>query len=136
MRATKWLAITAGAWLVVTILLAQVFPQAMQSLVVKPNELTREAPYIENNIKLTRTAFALDTIRDENFPGAGSPSAADIAKNANTVANIRLWDYRPLLDTYDQLQSIRPYYDFHDIDIDRYVLRRQVHPGDALGARP
>ena len=70
-----------------------------------------------------------DTILEEPFPGEGSPTTADINRNVDTVENIRLWDYRPLLDTYDQLQSIRPYYDFRDVDIDRYLINgkyRQV----------
>jgi len=121
-RATRALAITAGVWVVVTLLLAQVYPTFIQSFEVKPNELTKEAPYIAYNIAATRKAFGLDTIQEQTFPGIGSPSAEDIAHNADTVANIRIWDYRPLLDTYDQLQSIRPYYDFRDIDIDRYTI--------------
>ncbi len=129
LRATKALAATAVVWIVVTILLGQVYPGIVQNFQVKPNEQAKEKPYIEYNIKLTRQAYGLDTIVEEPFPGEGSPSTADINRNVDTIENIRLWDYRPLLDTYDQLQSIRPYYDFRDIDIDRYMINgkyRQV----------
>ena len=129
LRATKALAATAVVWVVVTILLGQVYPGIVQNFQVKPNEQAKEKPYIEYNIKLTRLAYGLDTILDEAFAGEGSPTTADINLNSDTVANIRLWDYRPLLDTYDQLQSIRPYYDFRDVDIDRYTINgkyRQV----------
>lgn len=129
LRATKALAFTAGAWIVVTLLVAQVYPGMVQNFEVRPNELTKEQPYILNNIKLTRLAYGLDMIADEQYPGEGTPTTAEINRNADTVADIRLWDYRPLLDTYNQLQSIRPYYDFRDIDIDRYTINgkyRQV----------
>lgn len=129
LRATKALAVTAVVWIVVTILLGQVYPGIVQNFQVTPNEQAKEKPYIEYNIKLTRQAYGLDTILEEPFPGEGSPNTADINRNVDTVANIRLWDYRPLLDTYDQLQSIRPYYEFRDIDIDRYLINgkyRQV----------
>lgn len=129
LRATKALALTAGAWLVVTILLGQVYPGIVQNFEVRPNESTKEAPYILHNIRMTRQAFGLDTIDDQPYPAEGTLSAANVSRNPDIIENIRLWDYRPLLDTYDQLQSIRPYYDFRDIDIDRYVINgvyRQV----------
>jgi uncharacterized protein len=121
-RATKFLAVTAAVWLVVTVLVSQVYPGFIQSFQVKPNESTKEAPYIKYNIDMTRLAYGLDTIQEEKFEDKGSPTVADLNSNADTVANIRLWDYRPLLATYDQLQSIRPYYDFRDVDIDRYTI--------------
>jgi hypothetical protein len=129
LRATRALAVTAGAWIVVTLLLGQVYPNFVQNFQVKPNELNRETPYIQYNIALTRHAYGLDTVARSPYPGEGAPSTADINLNADTIENIRLWDYRPLLDTYDQLQSIRPYYDFRDIDVDRYMINgkyRQV----------
>lgn len=129
LRATKALAATAVVWVVVTLVLGQGYPAFVQNVQVRPNESVREQQYIENNITFTRYAFGLDAITEEDYPGEGAPSTADISRNADTVENIRLWDYRPLLDTYDQLQSIRPYYDFRDIDIDRYTINgkyRQV----------
>lgn len=129
LRATKALAATAIIWVAVTIVLAQGYPAFVQKFQVRPNESVKEQQYIENNIKFTRYAFGLDTITEEDYPGEGAPSTAAINRNADTVADIRLWDYRPLLDTYEQLQSIRPYYNFRDVDIDRYTINgkyRQV----------
>jgi hypothetical protein len=129
LRATKALAVTGVVWLVVTLLVSQLYPNFVQNFEVRPNELTKETPYIQYNIKATRQAFGLDTIDAQPFPGEGSPTTAEVSRNVDTVENIRLWDYRPLLDTYSQLQSIRPYYDFRDVDIDRYTINgkyRQV----------
>ncbi|GAH93259.1 unnamed protein product [marine sediment metagenome] len=89
---------------------------------MEPNELARERPYIEYNIQSTREAFALSRIEEEPFPAEGTPSYQDIVQNEVTINNIRLWDPRPLKDTYNQIQAIRLYYDFHDVDIDRYII--------------
>jgi uncharacterized membrane protein (UPF0182 family) len=96
---------------------------------VKPNELVREQPYIANNIKLTRQAYDLDRVSQREFPAETSVEAADPANNQATIQNIRLWDWRALQDTLRQIQEIRTYYDFPDIDIDRYEIEgttRQV----------
>ena len=89
---------------------------------VKPNELVRERPYFANNIKLTRQAFDLDRVSLREFPADTSVEAADPAHNQATIQNIRLWDWRALRDTLRQIQEIRTYYDFPDIDIDRYDI--------------
>ncbi|GIW10297.1 MAG: hypothetical protein KatS3mg061_1354 [Dehalococcoidia bacterium] len=86
------------------------------------------------NITLTRRAFALDRIEERQFTPRDELTAADIARNAQTFANLRLWDYRPLRDTYNQIQSIRLYYEFPDVDIDRYVINGQLRQV-MLGAR-
>ena len=96
------------------------------SFVVKPNELVRERPFIENNIALTRKAYGLDRISYRAFPAETSIQAADAADNQTTLQNIRLWDWRVLQDTLRQLQEIRTYYDFPDIDIDRYMIGGQL----------
>jgi uncharacterized membrane protein (UPF0182 family) len=93
-----------------------------QSYRVKPDELRLEAPYIANNISLTRYGFALDRISSKPFPAEGKLTPQVLAANQTTVQNIRWWDPRPLLDTYRQLQEIRLYYDFRDVDIDRYTI--------------
>ena len=121
-RTTKLLAITAALWIAATLLLSLAIPEFIQRFVVKPNESVKEQPYIDYNIQLTRGAFNLDKIQEANFAGLGSPTAQDVAANADTVSNIRLWDYRPLLTAYEQIQSIRPYYSFNDIDVDRYNI--------------
>lgn len=89
---------------------------------VKPDELRLEAPYIAHNIASTRHGFGLDRINSKAFPAEGKLTPEVLAANQATIQNIRWWDPRPLLDTYRQLQEIRLYYDFHDVDIDRYVV--------------
>ena len=100
-----------------------VVPEILQYLVVQPNELARERPFIERTIALTRQAFDLEVIDARNFNPQGQLTAADLTANELTVRNIRLWDQRPLLETNRQLQQIRPYYRFPDADIDRYTLQ-------------
>ena len=94
----------------------------MNSFIVKPNELVREQPYITNNIELTRQAYALNRIAQHPFPADTGLDAVDVAHNQATLQNIRLWDWRALQDTLRQIQEIRTYYDFPDIDIDRYEI--------------
>ena len=96
---------------------------------MKPNELVRERPYIAYNIELTRQAYGLDRLAQREFPAETTVEAADPANNQATLQNIRLWDWRALQDTLRQIQEIRTYYDFPDIDIDRYEINgtmRQV----------
>jgi hypothetical protein len=89
---------------------------------VKPDELRLETPYIATNIELTRYGFGLDRFGAKPFPAKGSLTPAVLAANDATIQNIRWWDPRPLLDTYRQLQELRLYYDFHDVDVDRYTI--------------
>src|SRR6266481_2459265 len=101
----------------------------VSSFIVKPNELVREQPYITHNIELTRQAYGLDRVSQREFPAETDVAAADPAHNQATLQNIRLWDWRALQDTLRQIQEIRTYYDFPDIDIDRYEINgatRQV----------
>jgi uncharacterized membrane protein (UPF0182 family) len=92
------------------------------SFVVKPNELVREKPYIEYNIEMTRKAWGLDRFSQREFPAETSVGATDPTNNQPTLQNIRLWDLKALKDTLRQIQEIRTYYDFPDIDIDRYEI--------------
>jgi hypothetical protein len=92
------------------------------AFVVKPNELVKEGPYIAHNIKMTRDAYALNRIEQRAFPAETGVEAVDAANNQATLQNIRLWDWRALQDTLRQIQEIRTYYDFPDIDIDRYTI--------------
>jgi uncharacterized protein len=94
----------------------------ISSFVVKPNELVREQPYIAHNIDLTRQAYGLNRMVQREFPAETTVEAADAANNQATLQNIRLWDWRALQDTLRQIQEIRTYYDFPDIDIDRYEI--------------
>ena len=111
--------------------LSDVANKTVQSLVVEPNELAVERPYIERSIALTRRAFNLDNIEAETFNPQGELTAADIQNNDLTIENIRLWDTRPILQTNRQLQQIRPYYQFPDADIDRYLLSEDDNFADA-----
>ncbi|MGZ6194951.1 MAG: UPF0182 family membrane protein [Candidatus Binataceae bacterium] len=94
----------------------------IEKLYVKPDELRVEKPYLERNIALTRMAYHLDSVDVRQFDGKGTLTKASLEQDAPTVDNIRLWDPRPLLATYRQLQEIRLYYDFQDVDIDRYWI--------------
>ena len=94
----------------------------VEGFIVKPNELVRQQPFITHNIEFTRQAYGLNRIAQRAFPAETTVEAADAANNQGTLQNIRLWDWRVLQDTLRQLQEIRTYYDFPDIDIDRYVI--------------
>ncbi|MHB9145974.1 MAG: UPF0182 family membrane protein [Symbiobacteriia bacterium] len=110
--------------------LGSLYPALMQQFVVKPDELTREKPYIQLNIENTRRAFGLDRVGEQEFPASSDLTAADLNASRSTIDNIRLWDWQPLQATYAQLQEIRPYYDFKDVDIDRY---RVADPSRSAG---
>lgn len=114
-----------GALLVVSILIGSLYPAAVQNFIVSPNELAKEKPYIEYGIKYTRLAYNLDNIEEKPFPAGRTLSKEQIRRNPETINNIRLWDWRPLRDTYSQLQEMRPYYELKNIDIDRYVVNGQ-----------
>jgi len=103
----------------------RVYPGLLQKFKVAPNELALETPYIENNLKFTRFGYDLDKIETIPFDVDTKLSATDIANNAATIKNIRLWDHAPLLKTYSQLQQIRTYYKFFDVDNDRYLVNGQ-----------
>jgi uncharacterized membrane protein (UPF0182 family) len=121
-RNFRWSLYGVGAWIVAAIIVGAIFPAVVQRFQVQPNELAKERPYIEYNIQFTREAFALDRVEEQSFPAEKSPSGQDIAQNEATINNVRLWDHRPLKDTYNHIQSIRLYYDFHDVDVDRYTI--------------
>ena len=118
-----------GKWLIASVLPVVVVYVAVgvvswyvSSFLVKPNELVREQPYIANNIEMTRQAYGLDRFVQREFPAETTVEATDPANNQATLKNIRLWDWHALQDTLRQIQEIRTYYDFPDIDIDRYQM--------------
>src|ERR1700686_1955953 len=121
----RWL-VAAVAPAAVCYLALQVVGWYVSSFIVKPNELVRERPYIAYNIDLTRQAYGLDRLAQREFPAETTVEAADPANNQATLQNIRLWDWRALQDTLRQIQEIRTYYDFPDIDIDRYTVGGSV----------
>ncbi|MEI8188689.1 MAG: UPF0182 family protein [candidate division NC10 bacterium] len=118
--------VALGVLLAANVLGLGVVPNVMQRLRVVPNEMVAERPYIEQNIKYTRLAYGLDRIKEEEFPAEETLRAEDLLKNDATIKNIRLWDRRPLLVTYAQLQEIRTYYKFVDVDNDRYMVDGQL----------
>jgi uncharacterized protein len=102
--------------------LALVVPGLFERLYVKPNQLELEAPYIARNIAATREAYNLRQVETKPFPAAQTLTARSLADDRATIDNIRLWDWQPLMDSYRQLQEIRTYYKFLDVDVDRYAL--------------
>jgi uncharacterized protein len=107
-----------------------IYPSIIQHLVVSPNEIDKERPYIANGIKFTRQAYALDRFEEHQFSAAQELGLSDIQSNSATMRNVRLWDHQPLLTTFAQLQEIRTYYDFASVDNDRYWLRDASAPSN------
>lgn len=101
-------------------------PSYIQSFIVKPNEIDRETPYITYNLEWTRKGFGLDQIELRDFEAENSVAALDLPNNRESLDNIRLWDWRALQDTLRQIQAIRTYYDFPDVDVDRYSVGGQT----------
>ncbi len=99
-----------------------VWPSLLQRFQVTPNELVAERPYIEYNIRMTRQAYGLEKVKEQDFPAEDRLTSAAIERNSLTIKNIRLWDHRPLLTSFAQLQEIRTYYKFADVDVDRYTV--------------
>ena len=125
----NWPVIVAiGLYLLVAIG-GQVYSALLQRFVVSPNEQARETPFIKNNIEATRRAYSLDRVEERELSGDALLTREDIARNAATLNNVRLWDHQPLLETFGQIQEIRTYYDFISVDNDRYRIngsQRQV----------
>jgi uncharacterized membrane protein (UPF0182 family) len=126
-----WSALSATVFYVVVSVLARgIAPALFQKLVVSPNELTREAPYLRSHIDATRKAWGLDKVEGRDLSGEVQLTMADIRANSATVDNVRLWERELLMQTFKQLQEIRTYYDFVSVDDDRYTIDgryRQVH---------
>jgi len=119
---TRLIWISGGIWVATALVLSNLVPILVQKVVVKPNELTKESAYIAYNIEYTRTAYNLNKIKEVDFPVGDQLTLAQIKAHKTTIQNIRIWDKRPLLQTYKQLQSIRLYYGFKDVDVDRYQI--------------
>ena len=121
----KLIWISAGIWIGVVLVLGTGFPILVQKFIVTPNELAKESPYIAYNIDYTRKAYNLNKIKVVNFEVSDQLSAQDLKQHDVTIQNIRIWDERPLLQTYRQIQAIRLYYDFNNVDVDRYLVNNQ-----------
>lgn len=122
MRRFKLIVYSIGFLLLASVLLGGIYPVFVQRFIVTPNEISLETPYLERNIQYTRKAYKIDNIEKRSFPAGRVLSLEDIQANRDTINNIRLWDWEPLQQTYSQLQEIRLYYQFKDIDVDRYLV--------------
>ena len=109
-------------YLLILFLVNGIYPELQQRFSVEPNELDKELPYIEHSLAFTREAYDLEAIDTQNYSVSSELTAEVLRQDRGTIQNVRLWDYRPLLSTYRQLQEIRPYYLFSDVDIDRYTI--------------
>lgn len=116
---------SAGIWVACVLLLNTGLPMLIQKLIVKPNELAKESTYIGHNIENTRSAYNLNKIREVDFEISETLNLEDIQRHDVTIENIRIWDERPLLQTYKQIQAIRLYYDFNNVDVDRYQINNR-----------
>lgn len=125
-RRFSLLVVALGLPVVVYIVGVVLVPAYIQSFIVKPNELDRESPFISHNIEWTRRGFGLDQIELREFQAEGTTEALDINNNRASLDNVRLWDWTALQDTLKQIQAIRVYYDFQDVDVDRYQIGGQL----------
>jgi uncharacterized protein len=121
-RGFKYILVGGGSLIVAHVVGLGLYPSLLQRFRVVPNEIAAERPFIERSIQFTRRAYGLDQVETVEFPAEEKLSAADLERNVLTIKNIRLWEHRPLLATLAQLQEIRTYYKFVDVDNDRYQI--------------
>ena len=121
-RRKFWPPIAIGAWVAALIIFLAIVPAVWQALDVNPNQLTKETPYIADNIAATRSAYDLTAISETPYSLQGDLSTAQLQANAVTISNIRLWDPEVLLPADSQLQELRPYYSFNSVSVDRYSV--------------
>jgi len=118
----KLLAWGLGIWIVTSLVFGAVYPGFVQRFQVEPNEIEREREYISHNINMTLEAYDLNDLTSKSFQPQDGLTLEDLEENDEIISNIRLWDSRPLLSTYSQLQGLRQYYEFQNIDVDRYII--------------
>lgn len=115
-----------ASFYVLFMLISSIVPSIFQKLIVAPNELVKETPFIKYHIKATQKAFNLDKSEEREILGDKPLTASDISANNLTIKNVRLWDRGPLLSTFSQIQEIRTYYEFNSVDNDRYILGGEI----------
>ncbi|TCO71022.1 hypothetical protein EV214_1239 [Marinisporobacter balticus] len=120
------LALAGPVIMIVVSILGNVAALGVQNFIVTPDEISKESKYLDYNIKYTKMAYGLDQIEEKNFSAERNLTRADLDKNKETIKNIRINDYRPTKQFYNQIQGIRQYYQFHDVDIDRYTIDGQL----------
>ncbi len=111
---------------IILLIFQYIYPFFLQKFVVAPNEIDKEKRFIQYTIKYTRLAYKIDKINEKKFNIENSLSEKEIEKERDIIDNIRLWDWRPLKMTFKQLQEIRPYYIFSDVDVDRYMINGKL----------
>jgi len=126
-RRFKIIPIGTVSYFLLYFLIIIILPGLVQKFKVQPSELELETPYLKHNIELTRQAFQLDQIKETTYPALNDLTLDEINKNQETIDNIRIWDWRPILQTYRQTQEIRLYYEFYQVDVDRYHLKDGYH---------
>lgn len=124
-RSYKLLVWGLGFWLLVSFIFSSVYPGIIQRFQVEPNEIAKEKEYINYNIDMTLKAYDMNSIKIKEFNVENNLTESILAEKEETINNIRLWDPRPLLSTYNQLQGLRPYYRFPNVDVDRYNINGQ-----------
>jgi uncharacterized membrane protein (UPF0182 family) len=124
-----------GAYVGLIVIVLVLLPSIIQQFEVKPNELVLETPYIEHNIEFTRRAYLLDRVETRDYAGLPGLTYEQARQNEETLKNVRLWDWRPIRQTYRQTQEIRAYYKFYDVDVDRYHLEGGPYRQVMLSAR-
>ncbi|MDA2979770.1 MAG: UPF0182 family protein [Actinomycetota bacterium] len=118
--------VAVGIWLVTSIGVGGIYPALVQRFSVEPNEIGRETEFVQHNLDFTRLGYGLDGVQTIEFPASSDLTAETIAANRPTIDNIRLWDPGVLSQTYPQLQNIKTYYDFADVDVDRYFVNGEL----------
>ena len=134
-NAPRFAVIGIGGYLLILLAALEVIPWGFQRLVVEPNELELETPFLRHNIALTRAAYDLDKIDVRFHTTETKLDVVQMHENQSTIDNIRIWDHRPLSQTFRQLQQIRTYYTFSDVDVDRYWIDGDLSAGHAGSAR-
>jgi uncharacterized membrane protein (UPF0182 family) len=126
-RRLKMILGAVGAYFALYVVIISILPALVQKYEVEPSELELESPYLKSNIRLTRRAFNFDKVVEKTYPSLMDLTPEDISKNQETIDNIRIWDWRPILETYRQTQEFRLYYQFYDVDVDRYHAEDGYH---------
>jgi uncharacterized protein len=134
-RNISLLGLSAAAFILLSLVALGLVPAFVQRFVVRPNELRLEEPYLRHNIAFTRRAYLLDRITERTYSARDDLTPQSIAENNDTIRNIRLWDWRPILQTFSQTQAIRLYYQFYEVDVDRYFLPGEGYRQVMLSAR-
>jgi uncharacterized membrane protein (UPF0182 family) len=126
-RRFKRILFEIGGYFVLYFVIVTILPGLVQKFKVEPSELELETPFLKHNIDFTRKGFQLKKIEVKTYPATSNLTLDQISNHRQTIQNIRLWDWRPILQTYRQTQEIRLYYEFYEVDVDRYHLEDGYH---------